>query len=74
MQLRVHVKDSSLRPRVYFDGEYLGEANRLDLQRNATRRRRKLRVDPTPVLEPTGLDPLGDLEREHYQLDDEDHD
>lgn len=74
VQLRVHAKDTTLRPRVYFEGEYLGEATGLDLHRNATRRRRRPRVETTPVIEPTGLDTLGDLERVHYRLDDQEQD
>ena len=66
VQLRVHAKDSTHRPRIYFEGKSLGEATRLNLYRNATRRRRRPRAVDDTTPEPTGLDPLGDLEREHY--------
>lgn len=74
VQMRVHATDSTQRPRVYFEGKYLGEATRLDLHRNATRRRRRPHPESAPAVEPTGLDPLGDLEREHYRLDDQEQD
>ena len=67
VQLRVHTTDSSRRPRVYFEGTYMGEATLLDLHRNATRRRRRPKTATAPAFEPTGLDPLGDLEHEHYR-------
>lgn len=74
VQLRVHATDSTLRPRVYFEGEYLGEATLLDLHRNATRRRRRPRPETTSAIEPTGLDTLADLERVHYREDDQEQD
>ena len=58
-----------MRPRVFVDGQLVGEATPLDLHRNATRRRRRAQPEPAP--EPTGIDPLGDLEREHYRFRDD---
>lgn len=72
VQLRVHPSDPEHRPRVYFDGQLVGEATPVDLRRNALRRRRRARPKPEPILEPTGLDPLGDLEHHHYRRDDDD--
>lgn len=72
VQLRVHPSDPDHCPRVYFDGQLVGEATPVDLHRNAMRRRRRARPRPEPTVEPTGLDPLGDLEHHHYRLRDED--
>lgn len=72
VELRTHPANPELRPRVFVDSEFIGEAIPLDLHRNATRRRR--RAQPEPALEPTGINPLGDLEREHYRFRDESND
>lgn len=74
VELRFHPAEPRLRPRVYVDGKCVGEATELDLYRNATRRRRTPRPSSEPNVEPTGLDPLGDLEREHFRLHDHDQD
>jgi len=74
VELRFHPAEPRIRPRVYADDEYAGQATVLDLLGNATRRRRRPTAKPEPDVEPTGLDPLGDLEREHYRLSDPDQD
>ena len=68
VELRFHPVDPHHRPRVFVDAELVGEATPIDLHRNATRRRRRAR--PQAQHEATGLDPLGDLEREHYRKGD----
>jgi len=55
-------------PKVYRNGHFACDTVELDLHRNTHRKRRSLPVQPTPVI-PIKLDPLGDLEREHYFVD-----
>lgn len=73
VELRFHPVDPHHRPRVFVDGKLVGEATPIDLHRNATRRRRHARPQAQQDVA-TGLDPLGDLEREHYRLDDDEED
>ena len=53
------------RPTVWRDGSFVCDTVELDLLANATRKREREVDEPAPV-EPTGLEPLEDLEREHY--------
>lgn len=73
VELRLHPVDPHHRPRVFVDDQLVGEATPIDLHRNATRRRHRARPH-TQHETTTGLDPLGDLEREHYHVDDDNED
>lgn len=65
VELRFDPCDPDMRPRVFVEGSFVCDTTPQDLLRNATRRRRALRGgDALPVL-PSGLDPIGDLVREH---------
>lgn len=66
VELRYDPQQEQPQPTVWVEGEFVCDTTPLDLVRNATRRRRKLRPPPEPDAEPSGLDPLGDLENDHY--------
>ena len=55
-------------PMVYLDGAFHCDTRPLDRVANAHGRRRMLPADPVPDFEPTGLNPLEQLAREHYEL------
>jgi putative transposase len=67
VELRYDPAAREPRPTVWLDGRFVCSTTPQDLLRNATRRRRALRVVEEPEAEPSGLDPLGDLEQAHYQ-------
>jgi len=52
-------------PRVFRDNKFVCDTVPLDLVRNAHRKRRRDLGESEPAVEPTGLDPLADLQREH---------
>lgn len=66
VELRWDPNEPERRPKVWLDGEFVCDTVELDLLRNASRKRRVIEPEIEPPLEPTGLDPLGDLEREHF--------
>ncbi|KIG11533.1 Mobile element protein [Enhygromyxa salina] len=66
VELRWDPNEPEQRPQVWVDGSFVCDTVELDLLANASRKRRVLQVEVAPPIEPTGLDPLGDLEREHY--------
>ena len=66
VDLRWDPTEPDTRPQVWLDGVFVGDTVELDLLANANRKRRELRPEVEPPLEPTGLTPLEDLEREHY--------
>jgi hypothetical protein len=86
VELRFHPNEPERLPKVYVEGRFVCDTVALDLYRNAQRKRRRDLGSPDPAVEPTGLDPLGDLVRTHQRLtaplshlavketDDEDHD
>jgi transposase InsO family protein len=67
VELRFDPKDESALPRVFVDGRFVCDTVPLDRYRNASRKRRRNLGQPEPVVEPSGLDPLALIEREHYQ-------
>ena len=52
-------------PRIFRDNKFVCDTVPLDLVRNARRKRRRDLGKPEPAAEPTGLDPLADIKREH---------
>ena len=67
VELRFDPKDDAARPRVFVEDRFVCDTVPLDRFRNASRRRRRLRGEPAPDVEPSGLDPLALIEAEHYQ-------
>lgn len=66
VQLRFDPSDADARPRVFVDDAFFCDAVELDRVRNASRRRHRPDGQPSPDVEPTGLDPLRQLHDEHY--------
>ena len=66
VELRYDPCDPDALPRVFLCGTYDSDAARLDLHRNAHRRRRQNLTPELGVVEPTGIDPLEQIAREHY--------
>lgn len=67
VELRFDPSDPDALPRVFADDRFFCDTVPLDRIRNASRIRRRNLGDPDPRVEPTGLDPLGLIVREHYQ-------
>lgn len=67
IELRFDPTDEQARPRVYRDDKFLCDTVPLDRLANMHRHRRRIAGDPDPHAEPTGLDPLGLIEDEHYR-------
>jgi len=67
VELRFDPSDPDARPCVYVEGKFVCDTVPLDRIKNATRRRRRLKGDPAPDAEPSGLDPLEQIKDEHYQ-------
>jgi transposase len=65
VELRFDPRDESVRPRVFRDGHFYCDTTALDRIANAHRPRRRIRGEPAPDVEPTGLDPLAQLVDEH---------
>ena len=66
VELRFDPKDPDARPRVFVDDRFVCDTVPLDRYRNASRKRRRNLAEPEPFVEPSGLDPLALIEREHY--------
>jgi len=66
VELRFDPTDPDALPRVFVDDRFACDTVLLDRIRNSRRRRRRGLGDPEPGVEPTGLDPLAQIEREHY--------
>ena len=66
VELRFDPSDASALPRVFVDDVFVCDTVLLDLHQNSTRRRKRIDPPPTPPLPPTGIDALGDIEREYY--------
>jgi putative transposase len=66
VELRWDPNESQQLPQVWRDGGFVCDTVELDLLANASRERRVLQPASEPPCEPTGIDPLADLEREHY--------
>lgn len=67
VELRFDPADQTALPRVFVDGRFVCDTVPLDRLRNMTRRRRRIAGDPAPDATPSGLDPLGLIEDEHYR-------
>jgi putative transposase len=68
VELRFDPNQPEALPKVYVESRFVCDTVPLDLYRNAQRKRRRDLGAPDPAVEPTGLDPLGDLVREHQRL------
>lgn len=68
VELRFDPTDEAARPRVFVDGAFFCDTTELDRVKNASRPRLRLRGEPSPDVEPTGLDPLRQIHDEHYGL------
>ncbi len=67
VELRFDPTNQDARPRVFVEDRFVCDAVPLDRIRNATRRRRRDLGMPDPTAEPSGLDPLQLIERDHYE-------
>jgi transposase InsO family protein len=67
VELRFAPEDAAACPRVFVEDRFVCDSVPLDRFRNASRRRRRLRGEAAPDVEPSGLDPLALIEAEHYQ-------
>jgi hypothetical protein len=67
VELRYDPTEAEPRPRVYVDGRFVCDTTPLDLLANATRRRRTPVASAAADIPPTGLDPLEDISRAHYE-------
>lgn len=67
VELRFDPSDASKLPRVFVKGVFVCDTVPLDRHKNATRKRKTVEPPPEPPLVPTGIDVLGDIEREHYE-------
>lgn len=65
VEIRFHPRDPNVRPRVFIGGEPYCDTVPLDRLANLHRTRRHMTRAADPAVEPTGLDPLGDLVAEH---------
>lgn len=68
VELRWDPNEPEVLPRVWRDGVFVCDTVELNLLANASRKRKVIEPPVEPAVEPTGIDPLGDLEREHYGL------
>lgn len=71
VELRWDPNESWKLPQVWLDGAFVCDTVELDLLANASRKRRVIQPQIEAPVEPTGLNPLADLERELYG---DDHD
>ena len=67
VELRFDPRDDAAHPRAFVEDRFVCDTVPLDRLRNASRRRRHLRGEPAPDVEPSGLDPLALIEAEHYE-------
>lgn len=67
VELRYDPSETRARPRVFVDGRFVCDTVVLDRHRNATRRRRRELGRPDPRAEPTGIDPIELIEKQHYE-------
>lgn len=66
VELRFDPSDATALPRVFIEGRFYCDTVVLDRHRNFHRQRRRDLGQPEPLVEPSGLDPLALIEREHY--------
>jgi putative transposase len=67
VELRFDPTEPERLPRVYVHDRFVCDTVVLDRLANNGKPRRRIRL-PVPTLEPTGIDPIGLMEAEHYQL------
>jgi putative transposase len=67
IELRFDPSDSAALPRVFQGDRFVCDTVVLDRLRNATRKRQRPLGEPEPFAEPSGLDPLALLVRDHQQ-------
>lgn len=67
VELRFDPHDDSALPRVFVDDKFFCDTVPLDRIANMDRRRRRVAGEPEPLALPSGLDPLGLIEDEHYR-------
>jgi putative transposase len=67
VELRFDPADETALPRVFVGGHFACDTVPLDRLKNMTRKRRRIAGDPSPFASPSGLDPLGLMEDEHYR-------
>jgi putative transposase len=67
VELRYDPSQPSARPRVFVDGRFVCDTVELNRYRNATRRRRRDLGEPDPKASPTGIDPLQQIQDQHYE-------
>lgn len=67
VELRFDPSDESALPRVFTGGEFFCDTVPLHRIANMDRRRRRVAGEPEPLAKPSGLDPLGLIEDEHYR-------
>ncbi|MFQ5601584.1 MAG: Mu transposase C-terminal domain-containing protein, partial [Candidatus Krumholzibacteriia bacterium] len=67
VELRYDPTEKNARPRVFLEGRFVCDTVPLDRHKNAARHRRRNLGEGDPTVEPTGLDPLALIEREHYE-------
>jgi putative transposase len=66
VELRFDPGDQAASPRVFVEDRFVCDSVLLDRVKNASRQRRRLQGEPAADAEPSGLDPLALIEREHY--------
>jgi putative transposase len=66
VELRFDPRDPAALPKVYVEKHFFCDTVELDRVRNATRRRRRDLGKPDPQAQPSGLDPLALIARDHY--------
>jgi transposase InsO family protein len=67
VELRYDPADERALPRVFVNGRFVCDTVPLNRLANMTRRRRRIAGDPAPDALPSGIDPLGLIEDEHYR-------
>ena len=67
VELRYDPNDADARLQVFLEGRFVCDTVPLDRYRNAARERRRRLGEPDPTVEPTGIDPLRLIERDHYE-------
>jgi transposase len=67
VELRYDPHRADVQPRVFIDGCFFCDTVPLDRYRNSTRQRRRDLTKPDPASAPTGIDPLAQIQKQHYQ-------
>jgi len=67
VELRYDPTERNARPRVFVDERFVCDTVPLDRYKNASRRRRRNLGGPDPTIKPTEIDPLDQIQKEHYE-------